>query len=130
MTIIDLTLYYNSSDLSQYQNVQETNLYSDLETTKVAGIAISNLFTTILNSSNNVDIESVTYFIGDDLTDCIFFNYSLYDKSVGNKFSPGYYIFPITGGQGIYLNAKGNVYIYVSGAPKFTRYVRVIGEAP
>ena len=71
-------------------------------------------------------MESVTYFIGDSGIDCIFFNYSLLNTDIGNKFTEGYYEFEISGGQGFYKGATGTVYIYIN--PKLERIVKVIGQ--
>ena len=126
MPAFNLTFYYRSTDLNQYQNIQQTNLYAEKIGNNILGSAIYNLLTTVNTSTQNIDIESVTYFIGDNGKDCIFFNYSLLNTSVGNKFTEGFYEFEISGGQGLYKGATGAVYIYVDNT--LQRTVKVIGE--
>ncbi len=121
--------YYRPTDLTQFQNLQQTILFgSTLFNDPIGtGFYILSLFQIFKQNQKNVfDIENSVYYF-DDPNDskkkhCIYFTFSSYDSSIDNTLNPNSDLtFQILGGSGKYLGATGTIN-FVSDASN-VRYV-------
>jgi hypothetical protein len=109
--------YYRSSDLNQYQNLQETLLFDSLLFNNVIGrgFYIVSLFKTFPVDANlQFDIEQGVFYLDDTIDqlkkNCVYFTISAFNSSVDNRFKPLIDLtYQITGGSGKYLGASGTI---------------------
>jgi len=109
--------YYRPTDLTQYQNLQETILFgSTLFNDPIGnGFYILSLYQLFKQNQKNIfDIENGVYYFDDpnDLRKkhCIYFIFSAYDSSINDTLNPNTDLtFQILGGSGKYLGATGTI---------------------
>ena len=111
-----IELFYRESDLETYNNIQNTNLYSNVTFDNIVGNAIYQINSVEKYDGqkfNTFDIEYSIFYLNNN-EDTIFFNIAIYNKSTRNRLhNETFHTFQILGGSGKYNGATGNVYYYV-----------------
>ena len=111
----NIDIFYRNSDLTTTNNVQSSDLYSSTLFDTVIGKVIADINISDFFNCSSYDTysnTSVVYYLKEDSS--IFYKICLQNKHNGDRLLPGFFIFKILGGCGKYVNATGNVYVYIS----------------
>ena len=110
----EIKFYFSAANIIQFGSIHESNLYSDTCLNNVIGLCTFNVLSIIDLTKGEIVTKYVTYFLGENFNDAIYFTYSSVAKTVSTITIPGEYVFKITGGSNKYLNATGHVHIRIT----------------